>query len=45
MLIKENVFQHKLCLFSPGNGHLQIYDVMQFLPKHMEENKLSAKLQ
>jgi len=23
MLIKENFFQHQLCLFSPGDGHLQ----------------------
>jgi len=39
MLIKENIFQHQLCLFSPGDGHLQKHDVMQFLPKHMEANK------
>jgi len=23
MLIKENIFQHQLCVFSPGDGHLQ----------------------
>jgi len=23
MLIKAKFFQHQLCLFSPGNGHLQ----------------------
>jgi len=23
MLIKENFFQHQLCMFSPGDGHLQ----------------------
>jgi len=23
MLIKQNFFQHQLCLFSPGDGHLQ----------------------
>jgi len=28
MLIKENIFQHQLCLFSPGDGHLQKYGVM-----------------
>jgi len=45
MLIKENIFQHQLCLFSPGDGLLQKYGVMLFLLKHMEANKLSAKLQ
>jgi len=45
MLIKENIFQHQLCLFSPDDGHLQKYGVMYFLPEHMEANKLSAKLQ
>jgi len=28
MLIKENFFQHQLCLYSPGDGHLRKYDVM-----------------
>jgi len=28
MLIKENYFQHQLCIFIPGDGHLQKNDIM-----------------
>jgi len=28
MLIKENFFQHQLCLFSSGDGHLQKNGIM-----------------
>ena len=31
-LIKENIFQHQLRLFSPGDGHLQKNGVMLYLP-------------
>jgi len=47
MLIKEIIFQHQLCLFSPGHGQwpLAKNGIISFLPKHMEANKISAKLQ
>jgi len=28
MLIKENIFQHQLCLFRPGDDHLLKHGVM-----------------
>jgi len=44
--IKQIIFlQHQVCLFSQGDGQLQKNGIMQFLPKHMEADKISAKLQ
>jgi len=44
MLIKENFFQHQLCLFSPGDDHLQKMAQCIFY-LDTEINKPSAKMQ
>jgi len=46
MLIKESVFNtNSACLTQAMAWLLAKNGIMQFLPKHMEANKISAKLQ